>query len=57
MVGDTTFLIGSGQFADDGSWDASNPSTNKIGSRPNQRYVVTIQPATSGIVQFKAKVR
>ena len=45
VMGDSTFLIGSGQFADDGSW---NSSTNLMGSRPNQRYVVTLQNATGG---------
>src|ERR1051326_3415696 len=45
VVGDTTFLIGAGMFADDGSWAGS---TNLMGTRPNQRYIVTLQPAAGG---------
>src|SRR5580765_4163627 len=45
VVGNSTFLIGAGMFADDGSWAGS---TNLMGSRPNQRYIVTLQPASGG---------
>ena len=45
VIGDSTFLIGCGLFADDGSW-AGSP--NFIGVMGNQRYVLTFQPAAGG---------
>ena len=43
VMGDTTFLIGAGMFADDGTWQ--NPC-GPVGGRPNQRYIVVLQPVS-----------
>ena len=42
VVGDSTFLIGAGMFADDGTFITPQ------NVRPNQRYIVTLQPASGG---------
>lgn len=44
VLGDSTFLIEAGMFADDGSWLDPAP----FGGSPNQRFIVVLQPAAGG---------
>src|SRR5689334_22717761 len=49
VMGNSTFLIGSGTLADDGSLHSStNLICGATPCRPNQRYIVTFQSATGG---------
>ena len=45
VIGDHTFMVACGIFADDGSWYGS---TNLVGAQANQRYVMALQPVTGG---------